>query len=148
MLSLSKRATLDKAGLEEGQKMTAEIMNKRLDDISKSSETTNKQILLYHTMCLGMPLTVFLLPLSFMESGRGEGPFPVTDGKVETEAPTEGEMRNFLALQKIENGISKRFEGLSKHFENINSQFTMFSTFSAAGCDTLAALMVVLKIFS
>jgi hypothetical protein len=44
--------------------------------------------------------------------------------------------------------MNKRFEDINKRFEDINSRFTMLTTFMAVGFSTLAALMVVLKIFS
>jgi hypothetical protein len=44
--------------------------------------------------------------------------------------------------------MNKRFEDINKRFDDINSRFTMLTTFMAVGFSTLAALMVVLKIFS
>jgi chaperonin cofactor prefoldin len=56
--------------------------------------------------------------------------------------------RRFEDINKRFEDVNKRFEDLNKRFEDINSRFTMLTTFMAVGFSTLAALMVVLKIFS
>jgi len=56
--------------------------------------------------------------------------------------------KRFEDINKRFEDVNKRFEDLNKRFEDINSRFTMLTTFMAVGFSTLAALMVVLKIFS
>jgi len=56
--------------------------------------------------------------------------------------------RRFEDINKRFEDVNKRFEDLNRRFEDINSRFTMITTFMAVGFSTLAALMVVLKIFS
>jgi len=51
-------------------------------------------------------------------------------------------------LARLEEGQKMIIEIMNKRFEDINSRFTMLTTFMAVGFSTLAALMVVLKIFS
>jgi len=56
--------------------------------------------------------------------------------------------KRFEDINRRFEDVNKRFEDLNKRFEDINSRFTMLTTFMAVGFSTLAALMVVLKIFS
>ncbi|MEJ5300931.1 MAG: hypothetical protein WHS38_08075 [Thermodesulforhabdaceae bacterium] len=55
--------------------------------------------------------------------------------------------RRFEDFNRRFEDINKRFEDINKRFEDINSRFTMLTTFMAVGFSTIAALMVVLKIF-
>jgi hypothetical protein len=60
----------------------------------------------------------------------------------------EGQKMIIEIMNKRFEDVNKRFEDINKRFEDINSRFTMLTTFMAVGFSTLAALMVVLKIFS
>jgi len=60
----------------------------------------------------------------------------------------EGQKMIIEIMNKRFEDINKRFEDINKRFEDINSRFTMITTFMAVGFSTLAALTVVLKIFS
>ena len=60
----------------------------------------------------------------------------------------EGQKMIIETMNKRFEDVNKRFEDVNKRFEDINSRFTMLTTFMAVGFSTLAALMVVLKIFS
>jgi hypothetical protein len=60
----------------------------------------------------------------------------------------EGQKMIIEIMNKRFEDVNKRFEDINKRFKDINSRFTMLTTFMAVGFSTLAALMVVLKIFS
>jgi len=60
----------------------------------------------------------------------------------------EGQKMIIEIMNKRFEDVNKRFEDINKRFEDINSRFTTLTTFMAVGFSTLAALMVVLKIFS
>jgi|GEM_PF-5127334 len=60
----------------------------------------------------------------------------------------EGQKMIIEIMNKRFEDVNKRFEDINKRFEDINSRFTMLTPFMAVGFSTLAALMVVLKIFS
>ncbi|MEJ5300930.1 MAG: hypothetical protein WHS38_08070 [Thermodesulforhabdaceae bacterium] len=59
----------------------------------------------------------------------------------------EGQKMILEIMNKRFEDFNRRFEDINKRFEDINSRFTMLTTFMAVGFSTIAALMVVLKIF-